>query len=610
MRLNIRLCITVALFAVVQPATASEFNQVIEDFDRYIQTEKDSGNFPASVRQPNRYPAQRVDQSPAVKSAGKTTGSTRKGTQKVSRAERKPVLTASERATRTVSTQKAETTTPAISVPAQCETIVVKEPVVVTNPIPVGYPQWSPAYLVRDSQKWSGKHKGFVFSPIPGRQSSSLILTPGIMFSMLGEPFRSMTYFSELPLTVARVLEPENWFKPTDTQKQLRLTRVKLQDVSRELAALNEKYQQVKRDYDDSLIEIAKNEMALKSLTLANNELKAAAENSNSQLAAELDKNKKTIDSLNQQISENLSRYSQSESQIAALTGEKTALEKQISSLSKEKELSDKNIALLENKNADVAKISQQLIALEQQLAARDAEKSALTEQLSQKDADNRRQAELLKADLQALASEKNALNKQIATLKADNLLSEKNLALLQDKNADMAKVSQKLTGLEKQLAVRDAEKENLTTQLRQQAADNSKQSEQLKKELLALTADKTLLVKQIAQLNTDKALAEKNMALLQDKNADMATVTQKLTSLEKQLQQQEADKQQLTEKVLALTTDKTKESDALKRDLLALTADKAGLEKQITRLKSDSAAAEKNITLLQDKNADLANVS
>ncbi|WP_156665013.1 hypothetical protein [Morganella psychrotolerans] len=407
MRLNIRLCITVALFAVVQPATASEFNQVIEDFDRYIQTEKDSGSFPASVQQPNKYPAQRVDRAPAVKSAGKTTGSSRKGTQKVSRAERNSVPPASERATRTVSTQKAETTAPAISVPAQCETIVVKEPVVVTNPIPVGYPQWSPAYLVRDSQKWSGKHKGFVFSPIPGRQSSSLILTPEIMFSMLGEPFRSMTYFSELPLTVARVLEPENWFKPTDTQKQLRLTRIKLQDVSRELAALNEKYQQVKRDYDDSLIEIAKNEMTLKSLTLANNQLKAAAEGGNAQLAAELDQNRKTIDSLNQQISENLSRYGQSESQITALTGEKTELEKQILSLNKEKELSDKNIALLEDKNADVAKISQQLIELEKQLAIRDTEKSALTEQLSQKNADNSKQTELLKKELLALATEK-----------------------------------------------------------------------------------------------------------------------------------------------------------------------------------------------------------
>ena len=45
MRLNIRLCITVALFAAVQPATASEFNQVIEDFDRYIQTEKHQAIF-------------------------------------------------------------------------------------------------------------------------------------------------------------------------------------------------------------------------------------------------------------------------------------------------------------------------------------------------------------------------------------------------------------------------------------------------------------------------------------------------------------------------------------------------------------------------------------
>lgn len=51
-----------------------------------------------------------------------------------------------------------------------------------------------------------------------------------------GEPFRSMTYFSDLPLTVARVLKPETWFTPSDPQKQLRLTRLKLQDVKRELA--------------------------------------------------------------------------------------------------------------------------------------------------------------------------------------------------------------------------------------------------------------------------------------------------------------------------------------------------------------------------------------
>ncbi|HHZ8354791.1 TPA: hypothetical protein ACWMJN_003435, partial [Morganella morganii] len=316
MRLNIRLCITVALFAAVQPATASEFNQVIEDFDRYIQTEKESGNFPVSVKQPNRQPERRV--TPAVKKAGKATQSQRKREHSTVRTEKRTVSSVQERST----------TTP-VSVPAQCETIVVREPVVVTNPVPVGYPQWSPAYLIRDSQKWSGKHRGFVFSPVPGRMTSSLTLTPEVLFAVLGEPFRSMTYFSDLPLTVARVLEPQTWFIPSDPQKKLRITRLKLQDVKRELASLNEKYRNVQRDYEQALADIAKKETELKSLTLANNELQAAAQGNNASLTAELEKNRKTIDSLNQQISENLARHGQAESQVTVLTSEKADLEKQ-----------------------------------------------------------------------------------------------------------------------------------------------------------------------------------------------------------------------------------------------------------------------------------------
>lgn len=69
MRLNIRLCITVALFAAVQPAPTASGNQVIEDFDRYIQTEKASGNFPVSVQQPGRSPETQV--TPPVNTAGK-----------------------------------------------------------------------------------------------------------------------------------------------------------------------------------------------------------------------------------------------------------------------------------------------------------------------------------------------------------------------------------------------------------------------------------------------------------------------------------------------------------------------------------------------------------
>ncbi|HBH7054463.1 TPA: hypothetical protein KV183_003972, partial [Morganella morganii] len=373
MRLNIRLCITVALFAAVQPATASEFNQVIEDFDRYIQTEKESGNFPVSVQQPDRYPAKRV--TAPVNTAGKATQSQRQGTRKAARTGKRAVSSAQEGRTQTAAVQKTDTTTPVLSVPAQCDNIVVREPVVVTNPVPIGYPQWSPAYLVRDSQKWGGNHGGFVFSPVPSRMTSSLTLTPEVLFTVLGEPFRSMTYFSDLPLTVGRVLKPETWFTPSDPQKQLRLTRLTLQDVKRELASLNEKYRNVQRDYEQALADIAKKETELNNLTLANNALQAAAEGDNARLTAELEQNRKAIDSLNQQISENLERFGQAESQVATLTAEKADLEKQIAALNKEKSISDKNVALLETKNADMAKITQKLAELEKQLAQRDAEK-------------------------------------------------------------------------------------------------------------------------------------------------------------------------------------------------------------------------------------------
>ncbi|MEM8404318.1 hypothetical protein Q4S19_19800, partial [Morganella morganii] len=81
------------------------------------------------------------------------------------------------------------------------------------------------------------------------------------------------------------------------------------------------------------------------------------------------------------------------------------------------------------------------------------------------------------------------------------------------------------------------------------------------------------------------------------------------LTELEKQLAQRDAEKQQLNDKILALTGEYSKQSDALKKDLTALAAEKAALEKQVAGLKSDNAQAEKNLALLQDKNADMAKV-
>ncbi|WP_036412496.1 hypothetical protein, partial [Morganella morganii] len=88
----------------------------------------------------------------------------------------------------------------------------------------------------------------------------------------------------------------------------------------------------------------------------------------------------------------------------------------------------------------------------------------------------------------------------------ADKAQSEKNAALLSDKNADLAKITRSLTDTEQKLKNAEAEKQKLADQLVSQDKAAAAQGDKLKKELSTLAADKTALEKQIAQLTADKA--------------------------------------------------------------------------------------------------------
>ncbi|MEM8302161.1 hypothetical protein Q4R93_01420, partial [Morganella morganii] len=70
--------------------------------------------------------------------------------------------------------------------------------------------------------------------------------------------------------------------------------------------------------------------------------------------------------------------------------------------------------------------------------------------------------------------------------------------ALLNDKNADLAKVTRDLSDTEQKLKNAETEKQKLAEQLACQNKDAAAQSDKLKKELSTLAADKTALEKQI----------------------------------------------------------------------------------------------------------------
>ncbi|WP_150974942.1 hypothetical protein, partial [Morganella morganii] len=79
------------------------------------------------------------------------------------------------------------------------------------------------------------------------------------------------------------------------------------------------------------------------------------------------------------------------------------------------------------------------------------------------------------------------ALEKQITQLTAEKAQSEKNAALLNDKNADLAKVTRDLSDTEQKLKNAETEKQKLAEQLAGQNKDAAAQSDKLKKELSTL---------------------------------------------------------------------------------------------------------------------------
>ncbi|MEM8014598.1 hypothetical protein Q4Q68_10100, partial [Morganella morganii] len=78
-------------------------------------------------------------------------------------------------------------------------------------------------------------------------------------------------------------------------------------------------------------------------------------------------------------------------------------------------------------------------------------------------------------------------LEKQITQLTAEKAQSEKNAALLNDKNADLAKVTRDLSDTEQKLKNAETEKQKLAEQLAGQNKDAAAQSDKLKKELSTL---------------------------------------------------------------------------------------------------------------------------
>ncbi|MEM8066279.1 hypothetical protein Q4Q68_10095, partial [Morganella morganii] len=105
----------------------------------------------------------------------------------------------------------------------------------------------------------------------------------------------------------------------------------------------------------------------------------------------------------------------------------------------------------------------------------------------------------------------------------------------------------------------------------------------------------------------------EKQITELNAQNSDNAKMAAQLQTLEKELQQREADKLKLTAQLQSREADNTRQSDNLKKEVAALTVDKATLEQKIAQLTADKqllsakvSGADKESRTVQADNAEL----
>ncbi|MCT8231780.1 sugar transporter [Proteus terrae] len=620
MKLKQSVCLAFMLFPTLSFAN-NEFNSVIEDFDRYFETQKPikiepktSATISSSTRtdQANRgvnrttatqqtKPEQRVKPSTPAKTDNQAVEPVK--TPDITLAENCPVLPAD------YSKLKSDYTrylTPLLSF------------------IPVK-PQFTP----EDLNRYSYRNNATVYNPLalyskesyarPQRNDNFLLdIIPGTFYSVTAIPFHFVYQFNRSVLdhkqplfnkellnrladtrnkyqtlyqkyTEQAAITKEHLEKLQNANSQIKQLELTLAETEEKLATANNlltddtlkqtvtklqsDLETIKKERDLLVKQLAEKENVLQATTVKNTEL-AKQQQDFEQQAGIL----KTLEAKYTQLEQEKEQLQFQYQQAQALLKDDSAkkeIDKLQSSLESIKVEQEKLISQLNEKQILLAKIEQEKEAIQAQYIE--------SQQLLN---DNNKQKE---QELTKLEAEK---NKEISVL-------EKSLSTI---TAEQEKLTKQLSDVQNQLATIKKEKEDVQTQFAQAQLllkDDSakKEIDKLQSTLLKITSEREDLSKELAlKVAEAEKQQDANSKLVEDQRKEIAQLK---TQVEKSNQEQT----QLNKSLLAVQQQKEQVDEKLK----AIPELKAQLDNKVTELadlKKSLSAGEKAVdNLITDKN-------
>ncbi len=620
MKLKQSVCLAFILFPTLSFAN-NEFNSVIEDFDRYFETQKPikiepktSATISSSTRtgQANRgvnrttatqqtKPEQRVKPSTPAKTDNQVVEPVK--TPDITLAENCPVLPAD------YSKLKSDYTrylTPLLSF------------------IPIK-PQFTP----EDLNRYSYRNNATVYNPLalyskesyarPQRNDNFLLdVIPGTFYSVTAIPFHFAYQFNRSVLdhkqplfnkellnrladtrnkyqtlyqkyTEQAAITKEHLEKLQNANSQIKQLELTLAETEEKLATANNlltddtlkqavaKLQSdleiIKKERDLLVKQLAEKENVLQATTVKNTELAKQQQDFEQQTGI-----LKTLEAKYTQLEQEKEQLQSQYQQAQALLKDDSAkkeIDKLQSSLESIKVEQEKLISQLNEKQTLLAKIEQEKEAIQAQYNE--------SQQLLN---DNNKQKEQELAKLEAIK------NKEIAVL-------EKSLSTI---TAEQEKLTKQLLDVQNQLATIKKEKEDVQTQFAQAQLllkDDSakKEIDKLQSTLLKITSEREDLSKELA---LKVAEAEKQ----QDANSKLVEEQRKeIAQLKTQVEKSNQEQTQLNKSLLAVQQQKEQVDEKLK----AIPELKAQLDNKVTELadlKKSLSAGEKAVeNLITDKN-------
>ncbi|WP_277850116.1 hypothetical protein [Moellerella wisconsensis] len=570
MRINLRLCISLAIISLASNVQAEEFNSVINDFDAYLQLEKhdEVKQIPIETRSYDELFSQlpkeagKKNKQPKLINKKTKTAVTKSGVKYNKDTEQKAVAT---NIGNTTAVKSLSPTEQKIENKSEYNIIDPSKSEISGATVPVNYltsasvlftpNQWSADYLLRDYGKYN-----VVYNPLNLFTSLSSVILPTPSQKMTAKQRENIMQiigqrrFSTLfNFGVAQGVGQLIWYQNLLTDKEL-------------VNKISARYQTIDELKKQLLLKSAEIEKIKLLLSESNEKINLLEVQLTKVAKSDTPETEQKINALTEQLSLATNNNVIKESELATAQADIAKLQQQIEQ--QRKTLTANADQQVKTLSANLAEQQQALQKKQTELTQAQAEQAAVRQQLAEREkgaVQAEKQLATAQADIaklqQQIEQQRKTLtanaDQQVKTLSAN--LAEQQQAL-QKKQTELTQAQAEQAAVRQQLAEREKGAVQAEKQLATAQADIAKLQQQIEQQRKTLTANADQQVKTLsANLAEQQQALQKKQTELTQAQAEQAAVRQQLdefiannTTLTQRIQQQMQINRQLEADITA----------------------------------------------------------